>query len=628
MPISWQSAGSGCKIGVDWQGGDNATQCWFTIKVYRHDNSSTMNNGCDFTEELKYEPSGSTGSWTVSMPSSSHSGDYVIDTFAKRTYNKTASVQTVTLKITCDSNFGTWSGGWVPLGSQTFTFTFNIPALQSYSVTYNGNGSTSGSTAAQTKYAGASLTLRSNGFAKTGHTFKNWNTAANGSGTSYSAGASYTANAAATLYAQWKANTYAVTYNANQGTGAPASQVKTYGQALTLSSTKPTRAGYEFASWNTAQDGSGTAYASGGTVAANTNSALTLYAQWRPSITITSLTAIRCDSSGNQDNEGLYCNITCVWQNPSGQTATVSGTIQANVSGSTGTALTLSTTSSGTTNTTIASTRPSVDTDKSYTVTINITVSGTVVATKSVTLTKSAFVLDFASGGLGMGIGTAAPSSGLEVGWPTTFAGTAIHNGCWSEFKSANLDRDGSNPSSDTYGDARIRFRDKDGEVLGLLGVGMLSDGTAINQVGVYNEKTDGTEVYNFITVRVKKDGTQSYSVSAPANFRAAIGINKTTGNLSALGVALTWESGVSATSSGGVRYGDYVCVQVSIKFSAAKTAGTQFKLFSACNLYPAVISCDHGSGHVNNGQNGWFVPAMAIAANASIDLVISGILR
>lgn len=80
----------------------------------------------------------------------------------------------------------------------------SAPALLSYPVTYNGNGSTGGSTAAQTKVHGTTLTLRNNGFTRTGYVFDKWNTKADGSGTSYAAGASYTANAALTLYAIWK----------------------------------------------------------------------------------------------------------------------------------------------------------------------------------------------------------------------------------------------------------------------------------------------------------------------------------------------------------------------------------------------------------------------------------------
>lgn len=69
-----------------------------------------------------------------------------------------------------------------------------------------------------------------------------------------------------------------VSYNANNGTGAPAAQIKVLGETLTLSSIKPIRAGYIFKEWNTKADGSGTTYESG---AIYTNDEdVTLYAQW------------------------------------------------------------------------------------------------------------------------------------------------------------------------------------------------------------------------------------------------------------------------------------------------------------------------------------------------------------
>ena len=49
----------------------------------------------------------------------------------------------------------------------------------------------------------------------TTHTFKNWNTKADGSGTSYASGASYTGNAALTLYAQYTSKAGTTTYSNN-----------------------------------------------------------------------------------------------------------------------------------------------------------------------------------------------------------------------------------------------------------------------------------------------------------------------------------------------------------------------------------------------------------------------------
>jgi unsaturated rhamnogalacturonyl hydrolase len=75
-----------------------------------------------------------------------------------------------------------------------------------YTVAYHANGATSGSApSSQTKTNGIALTLAANtgSLARTGYTFAGWNTATNGSGTSYAVGSSYTANAAVTLYAKW-----------------------------------------------------------------------------------------------------------------------------------------------------------------------------------------------------------------------------------------------------------------------------------------------------------------------------------------------------------------------------------------------------------------------------------------
>ena len=81
------------------------------------------------------------------------------------------------------------------------------------------------------------------------------------------------------LNPQWKADTYTVTYNANGGSGAPGSQTKTYGVTLTLSSTKPTRDGYDFQGWSTSSTATSATYTAGGSYTAN--SGTTLYAVWK-----------------------------------------------------------------------------------------------------------------------------------------------------------------------------------------------------------------------------------------------------------------------------------------------------------------------------------------------------------
>ena len=73
-------------------------------------------------------------------------------------------------------------------------------------------------------------------------------------------------------------NEYTVTYHANGGTGAPASQTKYYGNDLTLSDTIPTRSGYTFVGWSTSSSGTGSTYSPGDSY--TVNASRTLYAVW------------------------------------------------------------------------------------------------------------------------------------------------------------------------------------------------------------------------------------------------------------------------------------------------------------------------------------------------------------
>lgn len=70
-----------------------------------------------------------------------------------------------------------------------------------------------------------------------------------------------------------------VKYDANGGSGAPGTQTKYYNNTLTLSSTKPTRAGYTFKGWATSKTATTANYQPGGSYTAN--AATTLYAVWQ-----------------------------------------------------------------------------------------------------------------------------------------------------------------------------------------------------------------------------------------------------------------------------------------------------------------------------------------------------------
>lgn len=71
---------------------------------------------------------------------------------------------------------------------------------------------------------------------------------------------------------------YTITYNANGGSGAPASQTKTHGVDLILRTTIPTREGYNFVSWNIEPNGQSTSYQPGDVFRSDEDT--TLYAIW------------------------------------------------------------------------------------------------------------------------------------------------------------------------------------------------------------------------------------------------------------------------------------------------------------------------------------------------------------
>ncbi len=162
----------------------------------------------------------------------------------------------------------------------TASFTVSVPALASYSVSYNANGG-SGAPGAQTKYYGVTLTLSSTKPTKSGYTFLGWSTSSTATSASYASGGSYTGNASLYLYAIWR-KTITVSYNANGGSGAPGAQTAyAYNSAtsasITLSGTVPTRTGYTTDGWATSESGAKTYNRS---TAYTFSSSTTLYAHW------------------------------------------------------------------------------------------------------------------------------------------------------------------------------------------------------------------------------------------------------------------------------------------------------------------------------------------------------------
>lgn len=368
---------------------------------------------------------------TYSGPSSSETSAILYETF---TWSKTHAVQNVRLTSTVNvKNCEAWNGSSHPkitgtstaYGPSSSTY-IQIPAKTSYSVTYNANGGT-GAPGTQTKWYNETLTLSTTVPTRSGWTFVGWAKSSTATSAAYAAGASYTTNAALALYAVWK-KTITVSYNANGGTSAPSSQSVTIYNSTTsgsikLTTAKPTRSNFAFVGWAASSSATSSSYSPGSTYSFSGNTPL--YAVWDAVPLISSLTVVRSDANGDPADEGTYAKVTCNWyiDGALGDTATLSGTITPQ-SGGSARSFSFSSGGSGSGTKTATALLGSLDTDMQYTVTVTAA-NGTRTATRNAILTRAFFVMDWKAGGQAIGIGRAAPASGLEVGYNTTFDSNA-----------------------------------------------------------------------------------------------------------------------------------------------------------------------------------------------------------
>jgi uncharacterized repeat protein (TIGR02543 family) len=166
--------------------------------------------------------------------------------------------------------------------------------IETFTVTYNGNNSTSGTVPTDTASpyeSGSTVTVRPKGptLERTGYAFTNWNTLANGTGTAYNVNDEFQISSNTTLYAQW-VQTFTVTYDGNDSTSGtvPTDTASPYvsGSTVTVKMEGTlARTGYAFTNWNTLANGAGTAYNVNDEFQITSNTIL--YAQWVQTFTVT-----------------------------------------------------------------------------------------------------------------------------------------------------------------------------------------------------------------------------------------------------------------------------------------------------------------------------------------------------
>lgn len=117
-----------------------------------------------------------------------------------------------------------------------------------YDVLYAANGGTGTLTDTNNSYVkSASVSVLANTFTRSSYVFTGWNTAADGSGTSYDPADTFSVVSGVTLYAQWAAQHTVRFVNWN---GTVLSTQSVAHGAAAVAPANPTRSGYHFTGWN------------------------------------------------------------------------------------------------------------------------------------------------------------------------------------------------------------------------------------------------------------------------------------------------------------------------------------------------------------------------------------------
>ena len=185
-----------------------------------------------------YNNSSSTATCFGVSTSTSNSSNRSSSTSVKRFYDGTVYSSSTDMEDIVKKK-ASWSG------------TVYVIYRKNYTLSFNANGG-SGAPSSKTVYGGIGAYIPTTKPSRTGYTFLGWSTSSSATSATWEAGdtmADSYAGQNRTLYAVWKANTYNISYNLDNGSksGSYWPTTATYNSAFNVSN--PTRTGYSFRGW-------------------------------------------------------------------------------------------------------------------------------------------------------------------------------------------------------------------------------------------------------------------------------------------------------------------------------------------------------------------------------------------
>lgn len=456
------------------------------------------------TFTITYKPNGASGS----------------DLTQTKTYGVAATLKAASAFSRSGYTFKRWNTSYNDSGtgynagaSYTTNAALTVYAIWNRTVTYNANGG-SGAPSAQTDIATNAISIPSTAPTYTGYAFDSWNTAANGSGTSYQKNGSYPAsNPSVTLYAQWIPQIKAATI----GT------VKVIRVDSGSSTTESDEGEYAYVT---------VPYTVTGPAAGSITMTVTATASVGDAPTVTLEPPSQDTKAADTDKSGTFhfrasgcaTDIQYSFTITVTATNTTTGVTQSKVATKIAVLPTAFFTMDFLGDSLLynQSEDTSVDSSKVY---FTRTGSGTdadpyvYAEVESPSGNPSTIPYYEANGprpGHGVGIGMASMREALDVGIETFF------NNVKAKFKSGNIDVLGQNPTSSITGSSYIQYLDANGNVFASFPP--VRSTTGRNSIGIYAYNyVNGENQSNVLRIGKESDGTNYYSVTDPEAFRNAI---------------------------------------------------------------------------------------------------------
>ena len=238
------------------------------------------------------------------------------------------TIESATITLASPSRNGYAFNGWfttstfdegtavttIPAGSHEDMVLFAKWSLNTYTITYNLNGSTAApatnNSSNPTSYTIESATIALANPSRTGYTFGGWYTSSDFTASTKITSITTGSTGDKILYAKWSTDGYTITYNLNGSAAAPATNNSANPgfytvETGTITLANPSRTGYTFGGWfTTSTFDEGTTVT---TIPAGSHEDKVFYAKWTPIIyTITYLNGTTLEEETDNDNRTSY----------------------------------------------------------------------------------------------------------------------------------------------------------------------------------------------------------------------------------------------------------------------------------------------------------------------------------